>query len=148
MIDNSKEYILCSAIWYDDGIEIGGDNKVDDAINPRHFRGATFQNKNIKSGFVIAQWRHGNVIALRPTNPKFNNDENTVQGFLSSEGVFYDRWQAMWVAYQAGQVDTKTAFKTDLDEYQDFDFDKFLKEIPSDLHENNPMCMMFSEDIY
>ena len=56
MIDNSKEYILSAAIWYKDGTEA-----------PRGFIA-----QNIDSGVVIGQWRHGNVINVRATNPLWN----------------------------------------------------------------------------
>ena len=56
MIDNSKEYILSAAIWYKDGTEA-----------PRGFIA-----QNIDSGVVIGQWRHGNVINVRATNPLLN----------------------------------------------------------------------------
>ena len=151
MIDNEKEYIICSGIWFDDGIPVDGDDvQNNDPLVVRHFRGATFQNKNIKTGFVIGQWRHGNIIAIRPSNPKFNHGLNTIQGFISSKGKFYDRWQAMWIAYNAGQVDTEHAFINGAsDKFPDFDFDKFLDEEPSNDHRyTSPMRMMYSEDIY
>ena len=56
MIDNSKEYIICAAIWYKDGTDAP--------------RGLIAQN--IDSGVVIGQWRHGNCINVRATNPLWN----------------------------------------------------------------------------
>ena len=56
MIDNTKEYIICAAIWYRDGTESS--------------KGMIAQN--IDSGVVIGQWRHGNCINVRATNPVWN----------------------------------------------------------------------------
>ena len=52
MIDNSKEYIICSAIWYKNG---------------KHY---PFQNiYGIDNGFVIGSFRHPMCIAVCPENP-------------------------------------------------------------------------------
>ena len=112
-----KEYILCAAVWYKDGTEAP--------------RGMIAQN--IDTGVVIGQWRHGNCINVRATNPLWNAKklaerkqetpmitkyEDTmeyydyVDGFLTSEGRFVDRWQGMKIAYEAGQVDEKRAFRS------------------------------------
>ena len=156
MIDNSKEYILCAAIWYRDNTEAPS--------------GMIAQN--ISSGVVIGQWRHGNCINVRATNPLWNakrlaerNGEANVRiekfndtldyfgyvdGFITSRGNFVDRWQAMKLAYEAGQVDEKTAFRT---------FDRTDKDISdeelmaSEPHyrigvERGRYNMMYSEDIY
>ena len=79
MIDNSKEYVICAAIWYKDGNE--------------YPRGRFAQN--LKTGKVIGQWRHGNCIAIHPTNPEYNGGIESVQGFLTSTGNFVDRWQGI-----------------------------------------------------
>ena len=117
MIDNSKEYVICAACWYKDGTEAP--------------RGLIAQN--IDTGVVIGQWRHGNIINIRATNPLWNAKrlaerksdnpmkiekyEDTleyfdyVDGFLTSEGRFVDRWQGMKIAYECGQVDEERAFR-------------------------------------
>ena len=101
MIDNTKEYVICAAYWYKDGTEA-----------PRGFIA-----QNIDSGVVIGQWRHGNIINIRSTNPLWNarkiaemnggnpleikKYEDTfpyidiVDGFITSKGRFVDRWQGM-----------------------------------------------------
>ena len=121
MIDNSKEYIICAAIWYQDGTEAP--------------RGMIAQN--IDSGVVIGQWRHGNCINIRATNPvwnkktlkeRLNRDEqdvpmmvsnekpdveyDCVDGFLTSKGRFVDRWQAAKIALDCGQVTEDVAIRS------------------------------------
>lgn len=156
MIDNSKEYILCAAIWYKDGTEAP--------------RGMIAQN--IDSGVVIGQWRHGNCINVRATNPLWNAKriaerrgddsgniltyEDTkeyfeeVDGFITSQGRFVDRWQAMCLAYLAGQVDYERAKKKNYTgEY--VDTEEFLSQEPHyrlTTNDGNGWNMMYSEDLY
>ena len=160
MIDNSKEYILCAAIWYKDGTEA-----------PRGFIA-----QNIDSGVVIGQYRHGNCINVRATNPVWNKktlqerldresqnvpmrisdekpdaDYDYVDGFLTSEGRFVDRWQGMKIAYEAGQVDKGRAFKP-LERLHDeaISDEELMSGEPQ--YRTGKMCgqynMMYSEDIY
>lgn len=151
-----KEYILCAAIWYRDGTEAP--------------RGMIAQN--IDTGVVIGQWRHGNCINVRSTNPVWNAKklverkgetpmitkyEDTleyydyVDGFLTSEGRFVDRWQGMKIAYEAGQVDEKRAFRNKERIEEDAINDKELME-GEPQHRTGRMCgkynMMYSEDLY
>ena len=159
MIDTSKEWVICAAIWYKDGTEAP--------------RGMIAQN--IDSGVVIGQYRHGNVINVRATNPAWNkkilkerlerengnvpmrvSDEvpdaeyDYVDGFITSEGRFVDRWQAMELAYMAGQVPYERAKKKDYTgEYVDTAV--FQAQVPHERHTNNDgngWNMMYSEDIY
>ena len=160
MIDNSKEYIICAAIWYKDGTEAP--------------RGLIAQN--IDSGVVIGQWRHGNCINVRATNPLWNakkleersNRERCpipmteekpggecegfeeVDGFLTSRGRFVDRWQGMKLAYEAGQVDEKRAFRAWDNTPEDIDDEQLMNTVP---HyrlgpDRGRYNMMYSEDIY
>lgn len=155
MIDNSKEYIICAAVWYQDGTEA-----------PRGFIA-----QNINTGVVIGQWRHGNCINVRSTNPlwnakklaerkgevpMFNKYEDTleyfqyVDGFLTSEGRFVDRWQGMQVAYEAGQVDEKRAKKKDYNG-EKYTSEEFQNQEPRYRHtetDGNGWNMMYSEDLY
>ena len=151
-----KEYILCAAIWYRDGTEAP--------------RGMIAQN--IDTGVVIGQWRHGNCINVRSTNPVWNAKklaekkgetpmitkyEDTleyydyVDGFLTSEGRFVDRWQGMKIAYEAGQVDEKRAFRSEERIEEDAISDRELME-GEPQHRSGKMCgrynMMYSEDLY
>ena len=156
MIDTSKEWVLCAAIWYKDGTEAP--------------RGMIAQN--IDTGVVIGQWRHGNCINVRATNPLWNAKklaerlgedkemlktyEDTkkyfeeVDGFITSEGRFVDRWQAMEVAYNAGQVDEERAKRNDYTG-QVFTSEEFQAQEPHYRHrdvDTNGWNMMYSEDIY
>lgn len=159
MIDNSKEYILCAAIWYKDGTEapIG------------------FIAQNIDSGVVIGQWRHYNCINIRATNPVWNvkkleerrNVEDSkipmttekpkscefeeVYGFITSRGRFVDRWQASELALLCGQIDKKRALNNEW---------KGDEEYMKDFQNQTPHCrdgeernkckyrMIYSEDLY
>lgn len=159
MIDNSKEYILCAACWYKDGTEA-----------PRGFIA-----QNISSGVVIGQWRHGNIINIRATNPLWNKrkleerlnhadddvpmrvsdekpdvDYDYVDGFLTSKGNFVDRWQAMKLAYEAGQVNEKTAFRTWDRTDKDISDEELMCTEPHYRRgiERGMYNMMYSEDIY
>lgn len=151
-----KEYILCAAIWYKDNTEAP--------------RGMIAQN--IDTGVVIGQWRHGNCINVRSTNPVWNAKklaerkgetpmitkyEDTleyydhVDGFLTSEGRFVDRWQGMKLAYEAGQVDEKRAFRSEERIEEDVISDRELMD-GEPQHRSGRMCgrynMMYSEDLY
>ncbi len=151
-----QEYILCAAIWYKDNTEAP--------------RGMIAQN--IDSGVVIGQWRHGNCINVRATNPVWNAKklaerkqetpmitkyEDTleyydyVDGFITSEGRFVDRWQGMKIAYEAGQVDEKRAFRNKERIEEDAISDRELME-GEPQHRSGKMCgrynMMYSEDLY
>ena len=99
MIDNSKEYILCAAIWYNDGIS--------------HKENACM---NVDTGIVLMGHRHWNVISLMPTGKGFLKDFpernllnmadfDSIQGFVTSLSRFVDRREAAKIAYDAGQVD-------------------------------------------
>ena len=163
MIDTSREWILCAAIWYKDGTEA-----------PRGFIA-----QNISSGVVIGQWRHGNVINVRATNKLWNkyalneydkepcvltsnpvskeDIENfeienfeTVDGFLTSKGRFVDRWQGMQIAYEAGQVDEEHAKKKDYNG-EKYTTEEFQNQEPHYRHtkiDGNGWNMMYSEDLY
>lgn len=155
MIDNSKEYVLCAAIWYKDGTEAP--------------RGMIAQN--IDSGVVIGQWRHGNCINVRATNPLWNAKKlaerlggeqpvtyedttkyfDEVDGFITSEGRFVDRWQAAELALNAGQVTKERALNKDWVGDEEYMID-FQNQIP---HwrggEERNKCkyrMIYSEDLY
>ena len=80
MIDNTKEYILCAAIHFDDSI-----------YHVHHEQHGT--------GVVICGYRHHMIYALKWDKRK------GVQGFLTSKGRFVDRTEAMTIAKEAGQVD-------------------------------------------
>lgn len=157
MIDNSKEYILSAAIWYKDGTEA-----------PKGFIA-----QNIDSGVVIGQWRHGNVINVRSTNPLWNAKKlverrgespmeikkyedtlsyfDEVDGFITSKGRFVDRWQAAELALLCGQIDEKRALndKWEGDEEYMKDFQNQTPHWRGGEERNKcKYCMIYSEDLY
>lgn len=113
MIDNSKEYIACAAVWYQNG---------------KHY---PFQNVyGIDNGFVIGSFRHPMCMSVCPENPYFqhklveNGDEtlqfewnpdcagDVVQGFITSYGRFVDRKDAFKIALECGQITRESIMKT------------------------------------
>ena len=99
MIDNSKEYILCAAIWY-----LDLPMKKPEVLDNRGFR-----PYNVDKGVVISGWRHGNCIyqmvgitGLRSVPPEAGKE---IQGFLTSKNRFVDREEGGRIAFDAGQTD-------------------------------------------
>jgi hypothetical protein len=98
MLNNIKDtYIICAAIWYND--------KKKRLNLP----------KNISTGIVVAGWRHGNCITiLEEMFPKrdyiVNNKDGitTIQGFLTSSGMFVNRQIAGAIAFEAKQITKHT----------------------------------------
>lgn len=85
----SKEYILCSAIWINDG------------------ESYSHQPVNIIEGFVVCGRRHHNCFTtLGITLGIDNYDKSTImQGFLTSKDRFVDRKTANIIAVECDQVD-------------------------------------------
>jgi hypothetical protein len=141
MIDDSKEYIICSAIWFQNG---------------EHY---PFQNVyGIDNGFVIGSFRHPMAMSVCPENPYLQDirinegkaalpfewggqwkecgkSKGTVQGFITSYGRFVDRKEAFIMALDAGQITRESILKTqgiDIDSYdgpkQLFSEDIFTKQ--------------------
>lgn len=156
MIDNTKEYVLCAAIWYKDGTQAP--------------RGMIAQN--ISDGVVIGQWRHGNCINVRATNPLWNakrfaeragDDGNIltfedtkkyfeeVDGFITSEGRFVDRWQAAELAIKSGQITEERGLNKDWigdEEYMN-DFQNQTPHYRGGEERNHcKYRMIYSEDLY
>ena len=138
MIDTSKEWVICAAIWYKHRFR-----------NPAP-RG--FIAQNIDKGMVIGQYRHGNCIYTHKQTRlcRCVSDGRQVQGFLTSEGRFVDRWQGMELAYLAGQVSEERAKKKDYNgEY--VDSETFQAQVPHERHSHNDgngWNMLYSEDLY
>lgn len=90
----SVPYIICAAVWYDDGKEY------------------VHQPKNIKSGFIVSGRRHHNCFITS----FILNGEETVQnkvkdrhweveqGFITSDDRFVGRKEAGQIAFDAGQT--------------------------------------------
>jgi hypothetical protein len=100
---NGNEYIICSAIHFDDGKEY------------------IHQPKNIKNGFVICGHRHHNcfmtIKILREKRIDFQEAKET-QGFLTNKNIFLTREEAMEIAKSNGQISAdlknKELFSEDL----------------------------------
>lgn len=62
------------------------------------------QPKNIESGFVLAGWRHFNILPIaKLLNRKMIGPDHT-QGFLTSKGRFVNRQEGRVIAYNAKQT--------------------------------------------
>lgn len=139
MIDNSKEYVICAAIWYKHKFR---------TPPPRGFIA-----QNLKEGMVIGQWRHGNCIYTHKQSrlSRCIGEEKQVQGFLTSKGNFVDRWQGMKIAYEAGQVSAERAFRSAARLDPDAISDEELMSTPPQYRwgkMRGRYDMMYSEDLY
>ena len=88
MIDNTKEYILCAAIWFDDG------------------RIHAHQPINIDKGIVYMGLRHCNCFASIGGLVKERLEagiHEKEQGFLTSLNRFVNRREAAEIALSQGQ---------------------------------------------
>lgn len=97
-----KEYILCSAIWFDDG---------EDTYN--------HQPINIKTGYVVCGQRHHNCFNTKAILQGVKTERNTiddVQGFLTNKNRFVGREEAAIIAFNANQIkkEKQTLYSEDL----------------------------------
>lgn len=110
MIDNSKEYVLCAAIWYQDL----------PMINPEILENRGFRPYNVDRGIVISGWRHGNCIwqisAITGLRSIPAQAGDSIQGFLTNKNRFVDRKEGGEIAFAAGQTETlkETLYSEDL----------------------------------
>ena len=85
-----KEYILCSAIYVQDG------NIYE------------HQPKNISSGYVICGRRHHNCFTSMQIFKELNkfdwDKKQVIQGFLTNEDRFVDRIEGAKIAFECGQI--------------------------------------------
>lgn len=82
------EHILCSAIWYDDGVK------------------RDHLPANVESGIVACGLRHSNCFTVLITMfPDRRYLKTSKQGFLTSKGRFVNRREAWKIALSAGQVE-------------------------------------------
>lgn len=83
------EYILCAAIWFDDGKEY------------------VHQPKNIETGLVFCGWMHASIFTqIGGTIGERRNlgIHEKEQGFLTSKNRFVDRSEAAKIALKSGQI--------------------------------------------
>ena len=98
----STSYIICAAIWFNDG--------------KKH----KHQPRNIDSGFVVAGRRHHNVFLtvadIKDVPYKDYGYSENIQGFLTSDDRFVNRKEAGQIAFDAGQTAklTECLFSEDL----------------------------------
>ncbi len=88
-----EEYILCAAIWFDDG------------------RIHKFQPKGIDVGIVLCGYRHNNIFTQIGGLVKERKELGIYekeQGFLTSYNRFVGRVEAYNIAVSAGQVEPST----------------------------------------
>lgn len=91
-----KEYILCSAVWFDNfPLE-------DEAV--LRIRG--FSPYNVDRGIVFCGWRHANCIyqAVAITGKSSHKLGEVEQGFLTSKNRFVGREEALEIALRENQV--------------------------------------------
>ena len=89
---SKKEYILCAAMYYDDGI---------------HHKG---QPSGTITGFIIPGYRHDHAISIEYYLIQIwhQNKIPAKAGFLTSKGRFVDRKEGGQIAYDAGQISKPT----------------------------------------
>lgn len=84
-----REYILCAAIWFDDGTEYA------------------FQPKNITTGVVFCGHRHACIFQQIGGTVKERKElgiHEREQGFLTNKNRFVTREEAAKIALMAGQI--------------------------------------------
>ena len=96
---DTKEYIICAAIWY----------KELSLIKPEILEPRGFRPFNVDVGIVFGGWRHGNcmyqMIALTGKRSCETEVGKYIQGFLTSKNRFVNREEGMKIAIAAGQVE-------------------------------------------
>ncbi len=87
-MDIKKEFIICSAVHFDDGIK------------------RNEQPLNIESGIVIGGRRHNNCFFILKELGYLDKvtKENTISGFLTNADRFLNRQEAFVVAKRQGQL--------------------------------------------
>lgn len=113
-MNNTKEYIACAAIHYNNGIKY-----------------PFMEVYGIESGFVLCGFRHPYIMSVLPTNVHYEQDEDkkqslnvqwdkstniceVVQGFMTSYGRFVDRKEAKNIAIACGQCKEEEIYSSDL----------------------------------
>jgi hypothetical protein len=87
MIDTTKPYILCAAIWYKKAPELN-----------------IYKPRNIPFGIVLCGHRHHVIIEQYKQLTDRITDDGHIQGFLTSDNKFVTRKRALHIAIKAGQL--------------------------------------------
>lgn len=128
MIDDTKEYIACSAIHYDNGVNY-----------------SFMKVYGIETGFVLAGLRHPFIASILPTNVYYEQEQdqsgviqaewnkdllvhNITQGFMTSHGRFVDRREAKRLAIEAGQVKESEVIGHELFSEDVFKYQRYYAE--------------------
>lgn len=124
MIDNSKEYILCAAI------------KRKQPRDCKPYYPNTNDICNIELGY-----RHHDIFH------RFDGEMSECeQGFYTSKGRYVDRYEAMEIAYNAGQVSEIIALHKSNMKLNATDVSG--NPIDWDAMDKHKFNMLFSEDLY
>ena len=98
MINNSREYILCAAVWY-----LDLPMKRPEVLENRGFR-----PYNVDKGVVVSGWRHANclyqMVAITGLRSIPEEAGKEIQGFLTNKNRFVDRKEGGQIAFAAGQT--------------------------------------------
>ena len=86
MKEDQTEFIICAAIYWDDGKEY------------------CHMAKNIKTGIVICGRRHHNCFSILSSLGKSRLDFKETQGFMTSKDRFLNRYDAAEIAFKAKQT--------------------------------------------
>lgn len=111
MIDNSKEYILCSAIK----------RKEPRQCNVQPYHAGLNDIMDIEIGF-----RHHDILRRFHDELDLNPE---AQGFYTSDGRFVDRTEGMRIAAECGQVDKEKATLRSGEYRELFSEDLYLPEM-------------------
>ena len=99
-IFGGKEYLLCAAIYYEDGKKY------------------EHQPKNIESGIVVCGRRHHNCYMTLASllGDKYDIKLTHNQGFVTSKNRYLERKEAAQLAFECGQItkQSKTIFSEEL----------------------------------
>jgi hypothetical protein len=89
MIDNSKEYIICAAMYYVDGTA----------------NGIWYENIPHDKGHIICCLNHEfrTLASIYPDKKHFG--EEVIQGFMTSKRRFIGREEALQLAWDCGQIE-------------------------------------------
>jgi len=105
-----KEYILCSAVWYD--------NFPLDEEHAHILRMRGFSPYNVDRGIVFSGWRHANCIyqAVAISGLPSRKLGEVSQGFLTNKNRFVDRKEGAKIAFDSGQTEElkETLYSEDL----------------------------------
>ena len=87
-LNNGKiEYVMCAAMYYDDG------------------KDHLFQPYNIDKGFIIGGWRHPCCgTAYMAVNKDVKRWDDCIQGFLTTKNRFLNRQEAYELVIETGQL--------------------------------------------